>query len=240
MKQKNEYHRDWEYKRVGDYHKNLDPNWSYTPTYLAKMKYIRSYLNSLPKNFKILDAGCGEGILVEEFLVKGYQISGIDLNYESEYVQRADILKLPYPDDSFDVILMLDTIEHISFTDQPQALKEVKRVLRPGGALVMSVPNLAHLNSRVRNFLTGKFDRTDKKENHPGERPYKENIMLLMNAGFDIQRIKGITFTVPFLYRGIICRRPARFKWLHDILNIFAIPQLAMINIFVCKNQTER
>ncbi|MEI8349050.1 MAG: class I SAM-dependent methyltransferase [Candidatus Omnitrophota bacterium] len=236
MDKKFECYRDWEYKRLGDYHRNLDPNWSYTPTYLVKMKYIRNYLHSLPKNLRILDAGCGEGVLVEEFLTKGYQITGIDLNYESEYVQRADILHLPYPDNTFDVILMLDMIEHISFEDQPRALSEAKRVLRPDGALVMSVPNLVHLNSRVRNLLTGKFDRTDKEENHPGERPYKENIMLLTNAGFDIKKIKGITLTMPFIYRGIICRRPARFRWLHDILNIFAIPQLAMINIFVCKS----
>jgi len=34
-------YRSWEYARHGDYHRNLDPNWSYTPTYLRKMTFIK-------------------------------------------------------------------------------------------------------------------------------------------------------------------------------------------------------
>lgn len=62
--------RGWEYARIGDYHRNLDPNWCYTPTYLHKMAFIRKFISSLPHNVKILDAGCGEEVLVEEFLRK--------------------------------------------------------------------------------------------------------------------------------------------------------------------------
>ena len=59
--------RGWEYARAGDYHKHLDPNWSYTPTYLKKMSHVRDFIAGLPKDTPILDAGCGEGVLVEEF-----------------------------------------------------------------------------------------------------------------------------------------------------------------------------
>lgn len=54
-----------------------------------------------------------------------------------------------------------------------------------------------------------------------------------MDAGFRIEKIEGITLTVPFLYRRVICRRPAWFRWLHDLLEPFAMPSLAMLNIFV-------
>lgn len=228
--------RGWEYAKKGDYHKNLDPNWSYTPTYLKKMKFVRSFLDSLSKETRILDAGCGEGVLVEEYSLKGYSVKGIDLNYESEYVERGNILSMPYNDDSFDVVLILDVFEHLTFAEQPAALSEIKRVLIPKGKFLISIPNLAHLNSRFNFMLRGQLDRTDIEVNHPGERPLKENVNILKDAGFHILNIRGITLTLPFVYRCIICFKPAMFRWLHDALDIFAIPHISMLNILVCEN----
>ena len=227
--------RGWVYARAGDYHRHLDPNWSYTPTYLKKMHYVRRFLGGLPKDEPILDAGCGEGVLVEEFLVKGYRIEGIDLNYASSYVKQGNILDMPfYEDGRFGAMLLLDVFEHLAFADQPTVLKEIKRVLRPGGTLLVSIPNLAHWNSRFQFALRGNLDRSDIEINHVGERPIKENIRLLRQAGFRIERIVGITLTVPFIYRRVICRWPARFRWLHDVLDLFAIPSLSMLNLFWC------
>ena len=127
--------REWEYARKGDYYRNLNPNWSYTPTYLRKMQHVRRFLSGLSKEARILDAGCGEGVLVEEFSQKGYRIEGIDLNYASKYVTQGNILDLTnlYEDEHFDAVLLLDVFEHLAFADQPVALKEIKRVLRWGG-----------------------------------------------------------------------------------------------------------
>ena len=227
-------YRGWEYGKKGDYHRKLDPDWSYTPTYLAKMRYVRQRIHEIGKYANILDAGCGEGVLVEVFLSKGYRITGIDLNYESDLVTKGSILNLPYPDDAFDMILLLDVFEHLAFQDQPTALQELRRVLRRGGKFVATIPNMAHWNSRFWFFVFGKLDRTDAEINHIGERPFQENLALLQKAGFVIQDIKGVTLTVPFLYRRIICRKPSRFLWLHDALQFFATPSLSMLNIFLC------
>ena len=230
--------RGWEYARSGDYHKHLDPDWSYTPTYLKKMKYVRHFLDGLSKDQLILDAGCGEGVLVEEFRTEGFKIEGIDLNYESAIVRRGDILNMPfYKDGQFSVILLLDVFEHLAFADQPKALQELRRVLRTGGVLLVTIPNLAHWNSRFQFTLFGNLDRSDVETNHTGERPLHENIGLLHQAGFKIERIAGVTLTVPFVYRRVICRRPARFRWLHDALDFFAIPSLSMLNLFWCQRQ---
>ncbi len=129
---KNEF-RGWEYAKYGDYHKNLDPDWSYTPTYLKKMYQVRKFLDSLPKKTKVLDAGCGEGVLVEEYLNKGYTIQGIDLNYESKIVIKGNILDMPFEEKSFDVVLLLDVFEHLAFSNQPKVIKEIQRVLSGGG-----------------------------------------------------------------------------------------------------------
>ncbi len=226
-------YRGWEYARIGDYHKNLDLNWRYAPTYLRKMKIVQEYLDQLPIQFRILDAGCGEGVLVEKYARAGRKIEGIDLNYESEWVQKGDICQMPYKDSSFDIVLLLDVFEHLSYHDQPIVLREIHRVLKPKGMLIASIPNLAHLSSRVSFVFAGHLHRTDSELNHIGERPFRENRQLIMENCFSITRCIGVTLTVPILYR-IIAHFPARLRWIHDLLELFAIPSLAMLNLFFC------
>ncbi len=230
-------YRGWEYAKKGDYHRHLDPDWSYTPTYLRKMRFVLKTVQQLPAHARILDAGCGEGVLVEKLRAQGRRIEGIDLNYESPCVRRGSVLEMPYPDRSFEVVLLLDVFEHLPYADQPRALAEIRRILRKEGWLLASVPNLAHLNSRFRFALLGKLDRTDVETNHVGERPIGENKVLLEKAGFEILQIKGVTLTLPILYRQIICRRPAWFRWLHDMLEPLAVPSLSMINVFLCRKR---
>lgn len=235
-----ETYRNWEYARSGDYHRNPDPNWSYTPTYLRKMYHVHHWLERFvhqPDGGKarILDAGCGEGVLVEEYTARGWQIQGLDLNYSSPYVQRGDLLAMPYKDGRFDAVLLLDVFEHLAYANQSPALKEIHRVLKPGGWLLASIPNLAHLNSRFQLLLRGRLDRTDSEINHIGERPMAENAALLKSNGFRIEQVIGITLTVPWLYPRLICRHPARYRWLHDLLDHFALASLAMVDLFICQ-----
>lgn len=230
----NNNYRGWEYARSGDYHKNLDPNWSYTPTYLKKMRYVRNFVESLPKYAKILDAGCGEGVLVEEYSNKGRLIEGIDLNYSSKYVRQGDVTALPYEDHSFHAVLLLDVFEHIPFADQPKVLQEIRRVLKHNGIFLVSIPNLAHLNSRFRFFFLGALDRSDIEINHVSERPLSENKKILQENGFIIEELKGITLTIPYIYREVICKKPAKYKWLHDFLDLFTVPSFSMLNMFKC------
>ena len=235
--------RGWEYARLGDYHRNLDPNWSYTPTYLRKMAVVKTFLQQLPKNAAILDVGCGEGVLVEEMRSVGLNITGIDLNYESQLVTLGNVLQIRYANDSFDVVLLLDVFEHLAFQDQATALREILRVLRPGGKFVASIPNLAHWNSRNSMFFKGTLDRTDVETNHIGERPMRENASLIEEAGFTVSQVVGVTLTVPWLYRQVICKRATRWRWLHDACEPIArmAPGLAMLDVFFCqKPQTTK
>lgn len=227
----------WEYERLGDYHRNLDLDWSYTPTYLQKDKLVRSFINTLCQNKKILDIGCGEGVFVEDFAKEGWDIQGLDLNYESQYVRRGSVLKLPFEDATLDAVMLLDVFEHLAFRDQMPALAEIHRVLKKGGLFFTSIPNLAHLNSRFMLALKGRLDRTDHELDHPGERPYQENRFLLQESGFDITHCVGVTLTIPLLYRRLVCRRAKQFRWLHDLFEPVArvSPSLAMIDFFTCE-----
>ena len=232
--------RGWEYARQGDYHRNIDPNWSYTPTYLQKLAYVDAFVETLPPDAAIVDVGCGEGVLVEKYAAQGRHITGIDLNYESRWVRRGDVRCLPFADESVDALFFLDALEHLDYVHQPKALKEMRRVLRPGGRLLLSVPNLAHLNSRFRMFFKGALDRTDTETNHIGERPIWENTKIIRQAGFAIRRIEGITLTLPVVYRRMICKRAAKLRWLHDLLEPIARrwPGAAMLTLYTLEKES--
>jgi SAM-dependent methyltransferase len=188
-----------EYAERGEYHKHLDPNWGYYPIYIRKMALVDGIIGELPPDAKILDAGCGEGVLVEKYRSLNRDISGCDLNYESEFVEKVDILSLPYEDDQFDLVLFLDVIEHLSVLDQEAALAELRRVLSKTGSLVISIPNLAHGASRGAFLFSGRLARTADISKHPGDRPIREYIDMLDRAGMEITRRVPLKLTFPSL-----------------------------------------
>jgi len=227
-----------EYAERGEYHRYLDPNWSYYPTYLAKMKFVRKYLQKVPKRSKILDVGCGEGVLVEELLKEGWGIIGLDMNYSSDTVIKGDITKIPFPDKHFDVVLSLDVIEHLHFSDQEKALLEIYRVLRDESTFITSIPNLAHLYSRISFLLKGELSRTSNIKKHPGDRPIKEYLRLLEECGFKVVERKGLFPTFPIIFQ-IIQTLPSKTLWLYKLNNLFAYPNWCLLNILICKKETE-
>src|SRR5438105_7072925 len=215
--------RRGEYAARGDYHRTPDPSWEYYPTYLAKLEAVRRYLDALPPGTRVLDAGCGEGVLVDEYASR-LAISGVDVNYESERVAHASLTRLPFADASFDRALCLDVLEHLAFEDQPRALGELFRVLAGGGELLVSVPNLAHLQSRVQFLLRGRLIRTATPLKHPGDRPIDEYLDLARRAGFVLIGRRGIFPTVPILTHWIR-RSPSRLRPLHRWLTrVLPIP----------------
>ncbi|MCF8057499.1 MAG: class I SAM-dependent methyltransferase [Desulfocapsa sp.] len=103
----------------------------------------------LAKEKKILEIGCGTCSLLSHFVRQGFDICGVDVN--SEYLARGKELhgelpcklvtseRLPFPDNSFDLVFGFDVFEHIPDTDAH--LKEVSRILREDGAYLIQTPN---------------------------------------------------------------------------------------------------
>jgi len=222
--------RRGEYAARGDYHRTLDPSWDYYPTYLAKLTAVRAYLDTLPAGTRVLDAGCGEGVLVDEYAAR-LRITGVDANYASEHVTTGSLMALPFPDASFDRALCLDVLEHLAFDDQPRALAELARILAPGGELFVSVPNLAHLQSRIQFLLRGRLIRTASEYKHPGDRPVGEYLQLAARAGFTLVSRRGIFPTVPVLTR-LVRQHPRALAPLHRAMTaLLPVPGWCFLNL---------
>lgn len=228
--------RRGEYAARGDYHRAPDPDWDYYPTYLAKLDAVRRWLDRLPPGTRVLDAGCGEGVLVEEYASR-LAIEGIDENYSSPRVRSGSLTALPYTDGSFDRALCLDVLEHLTFADQPRALAELHRILKPAGELLVSVPNLAHLQSRLHFLILGRLIRTASEQKHPGDRPAGEYVRLGEHAGFELTARRGIFPTVPILTR-LIRRHPRSLVPLHRLLTfVLPVPGWCFLNLLTFRKR---
>ena len=229
--------RDGEYASRGDYHRAPDPDWNYYPTYIAKLAAVRKWLDALPAGTRVLDAGCGEGVLVDEYAAR-LAIEGIDAHYASERVTQASLSSLPYGDNSFDRALCLDVLEHLPFDAQPIALTELHRVLRPGGELLVSIPNLAHLQSRIHFLLRGRLIRTASELKHPGDRPADDYIAMGKRAGFSLVARQGIFPTVPVLTR-LIRQHPRALMPLHHALTrALPVPGWCFLNLLTFRKSS--
>jgi SAM-dependent methyltransferase len=225
-----EFVRGGEYAARGDYHRTLDPAWDYYPTYLAKLAAVRAYLDALPPATRVLDAGCGEGVVVDEYADR-LRIQGVDAHYQSAHVTTGSVTALPFGEGAFDRALCLDVLEHLTYEDQPRALAELHRVLVPGGELLVSVPNLAHLQSRVQFLLRGRLIRTASELKHPGDRPAVEYLQLARRAGFTLVRRRGIFPTVPVLTH-LIRKHPRALAPLHRALTaLLPVPGWCFLNL---------
>jgi SAM-dependent methyltransferase len=109
---------------------------------------------ALPPEASILDAGCGSGRNMVDLAHYG-EVTGVELSSTSVEAARTrqmgdvvegSVLEMPFAPDTFDLAVSLDVIEHLQ--DDRAALAELRRVVAPGGALLVTVPAYQGLWSR--------------------------------------------------------------------------------------------
>lgn len=134
-----------------------------------------------PPQARLLHAGCGSG-QVDVDLHKRFQVTAVDVSREAldlysknnpaaHRIEQADILALPYPDQSFDGIYNLGVLEHFTHEDIHRMLNEFQRVLKPGGKTLLFWPHRRATSVAVlkaAKFLIKKSSGKDV-EFHPAE-----------------------------------------------------------------------
>lgn len=102
----------------------------------------------LPPGARILDVGCGKGFLLHEFTraVPGAQIAGLDISRYAldhalpevrPFLVEGNATSLPYPDDSFDFVVSINTLHNLRLPDLDRALREIERVSRGASYILM-------------------------------------------------------------------------------------------------------
>ncbi len=169
--------------------------------YTGRRKILADFVGEICRQVKdrrprILDVGCGTGanllMLSEYGDAEGVDVSEDALAFCRERglnkVKLGAAEELPYEDGTFDLVTAFDVVEHID--DDLAGLREMRRVLRPGGRVLLFVPTFM--------FLWG---LQDDVSNHRRRYRLPELQRVLEQAGFEIERTTyaNITFFVPIL-----------------------------------------
>jgi len=131
----------------------------------ARLAYTRrklfDELRLEPRGKQALEVGCGGGLVCEEIARLGFEVTGIDPSEPSLAAatlharssgfairyEQASGESLPFPEGSFDVVFCFDVLEHVR--DLPQVIREVARVLKPGGVFCYDTLNRTWLSYLV-------------------------------------------------------------------------------------------
>lgn len=140
---------------------------------------LREFFPYVDSKVKVLDLACGNRIVSEFLVSRGYDVSAIDISSEAiKQVKKRGITKsyvgvgnveerLPFGSSMFDIVFWGDNIEHLILP--AQVLYEIKRVLKKGGRLIVSTPNMGFLLFRWHYLKTGQIPRTEGIFSEPWE-----------------------------------------------------------------------
>lgn len=149
---------------------------------------------------KILDLGCSGGLLAERLQEIGHHVTGVDVVEVPEVHERvgnfvkAD-LDAGIPAEvgtGFDVVLAADVLEHVR--EPAHLLSDARRVLRPGGTMIVCVPNIAHWYPRFRTLL-GRFDYDQRgilDNTHLRFFTRRSIRRLVEREGFKVRRLEAV------------------------------------------------
>jgi len=153
---------------------------------------------------RVLDVGAGSGTFSNRLAARGFEVTSTDVTDEaldvlrtrvSGVVARADATSLPFPEASFDAVVLGEVLEHVE--DDAGALAEAARVLRPHGVLALSVP---------RNPAW--YTKSDRWAGHVRRYTREMLVTVVDGAGFEVLTCKAWGFPVSALYHRTV------FEWI--------------------------
>jgi len=117
-------------------------------------RHITFLSRGLRPGARILDVGCGRGVILSALADRGFEVHGVEISAEAargadpraEIRIASRLADAGYAPESFDEIIIWHVLEHLA--DPRGALEEAHRILKPGGRLIVAVPNFSSLQAR--------------------------------------------------------------------------------------------
>ena len=205
--------------RGPDYHWKAVTGSRVSLHYLARYNLALRALHPNLRGRRVLDAGCGDGVLSCMLAHEGAEVYGIDISRKALEVAKkrcrnarfyhASIYSLPFPDKFFDHITCLEVIEHLA--DPDKALTELKRVWKGSGKIIITTP----------------IYRGEPASNHVREYTEPE-FLKLIRRNFPEERLKIIKFGV-FLPPSLREFKILRYSPIPGLIKI--VHQLTKVNL---------
>ena len=189
-------------------HRRLEQPWSLHGAHHRHLNgFIQREVLALPAGVKVLDGGCGTSIWLSPEIEQHIRYTGVDAQEKAiAYCRhthprraycRADLYHLPFPDNSFQAVVMREVLEHIRRPGE--ALLEVSRVLKPGGVFIMTTPNYSNfLLFLVENLYHRFYLRTFRpfeEDMHPSK--FKPSqLQAALEGVFTSVRLGGVDFGI--------------------------------------------
>jgi SAM-dependent methyltransferase len=196
-----------------------------TLSYRRSQELINSYLPYLDRTAPTLEAGCGLGQVVYYLRQRGYPTIGIDYapealrpnltRFSEMPLHMGDVHFLPYRANTFGGYLSFGVVEH--FEEGPKAtLAEAYRVLKPGGALVLTVPHpnfVEWTRDTINRLFPARLERLGPRA-HYFERTYNhgELAQIVLNLGFVIRKIMPLAHSYTFFGLGGVFRKTGYYE----------------------------
>lgn len=208
----------------------MNQHFKYTTYNPREYEIHHMALTRVPHGSKVLELGCATGYITKLLSENACEVTGVELDKTAggqakKYAKKIIIGDLNYPStlgikETYDIILCLDVIEHL--IQRNQLLKACKTWLKPGGTLILSTPNIAHLKVRLA-LLQGKF--TYEKigimdETHVHFYTKETLVKEFLDAGFTIAEIQGSSDLGQLPLLGRILRKLPK-KVQHSIVTLW-------------------
>jgi 2-polyprenyl-3-methyl-5-hydroxy-6-metoxy-1,4-benzoquinol methylase len=141
----------------------------------------------------LLDVGCGSASLLGLMKQRGFRVRGVDFSSEAAAVAKDEngvqvvvgsLEDAAFPGTSFDIVTLFHVMEHV--TNPREVLKEVARILRPGGSVVLQVPNIDSWQFRI---FGSKWYGLDIPR-HVIDYSSDAMLRLLADTGFSVSRVR--------------------------------------------------
>jgi len=202
-------------------------------------KRLLSWCKNLPDDARIIDIGCGDGFhleLLKDFGKKNWTLEGVDADERASAMAEKRNLKvhqgllenLGLPEKSYDLALMIQTVEHVA--SPPELLANVRKLLRPGGCVVIVTDNTDSLDFKIfkrRHWGGYHFPRHWNLFNPSTLRK------LAAKTGFEVEKLNTQVSPVNWVYsvrNSLYDRRAPR--WLVEQFSLKSPLSLGFFTIF--------